>query len=467
VAQDTKAQASTPGTSESGANEIAADAYVFGYPLVLMDVTRRAMTAVPAPSKTSAPVNQFAHVREFPDASFTDVVSPNADTLYSSAWLDLAAEPMVLSVPETGKRYYLMELLDAWTNVFGSPGTRTTGNGKQDFAITGPKWTGTLPSGMTEIKAPTNMVWIIGRTQTNGKDDYAAVHAVQDQYALTPLSAWKTAYRPPTDVPVEANVDIKTPPVAQVAKMDAPAFFGRLNALMIANPPSAGDAPAIARFASVGVGPGRALDPKGLDSALDAGMKAAQMRIEGALRKPLGLLTNGWDVPPANTGRYETDYLLRALIATAGLGANIPGDAIYPHCTKDFDGEPLTGVTRYTMRFGKGALPPVKAFWSLTMYNATQAFVDNPLNRYAIGDRDKLASDEDGSVTLYIQHESPGADKESNWLPAPADSFNLVLRLYWPSEEILDGTWRPPAVEKEVEKKPEEEESELTPPARG
>ena len=174
---------------EAEARKLGIEAYVFGYPLVLMDVTRRVMTAVSKPAAGKAPANQIGHLREFPDYTFTDVVSPNADTLYSVSWIDVTKEPMVLSVPAAGTRYYLMQLLDGWTNVFASPGTRTTGGGKGDFAITGPGWRGTLPGGLREIKAPTGMIWMIGRTQTNGKADQPAVHAIQDQYRLTPLGA--------------------------------------------------------------------------------------------------------------------------------------------------------------------------------------------------------------------------------------------------------------------------------------
>jgi len=202
-----------PAPTEDEAAKIAEDAYVYGYPLVLTAVTTQLMTAVPKAGEHAAPINQFAHFQTFPDHTFTDVVSPNVDTLYSVAHLDLTKEPMVLSVPEMGKRYYLFQMLDAWTNVFASPGTRTTGNGKADFAIVGPGWKGKLPEGVQEIKAPPNQVTVGGRTQTNGKDDYAAVHAIQKQYKLTPLSAWGKEYTPPDNVPVEKGVDVKTPPV--------------------------------------------------------------------------------------------------------------------------------------------------------------------------------------------------------------------------------------------------------------
>jgi hypothetical protein len=437
--------------SADEAAEVAVEAYVFGYPLVLMDVTKQVSTAVPKPEGGKAPISQFAHLRAFPDYTFTEVVSPNADTLYSAAWLDLSKEPMILSVPDVGKRYYLMEMLDAWTNVFASPGTRTTGNGRGDFAIIGPQWKGKAPAGVKEIKSPTNMVWVIGRTQTNGKEDYAAVRAIQDQYKLTPLSAWGKEYTPQDNAPVAPGIDVKTPPVEQVAKMDAATFFARLNTLMKDNPPAAVDASALNRFTAIGVAPGTPFDLKSPDpdvaKSVEGSVKAAQAKMAAEARKPHGKKVNGWDVM-TNLGRYGTDYLFRSVVALVGLGANLPEDAIYPCATEDIDGLPLNGANRYVVHFPKGQLPPVNAFWSLTMYNSKQFFVQNPINRYAIGDRDKLKFNDDGSLTITIQHESPGKDKESNWLPAPADSFNMFMRMYWPKKEIVDGVWKAPGVER-------------------
>ena len=431
---------------------IGEDAYVFGYPLVLMDVTRSTMTATPKVGERKAPVNQFCHMKQFPDPTFTDVVSPNADTLYSSAWIDLTTEPIILSVPAMGDRYYLMEMMDGWTNVFSSPGTRTTGKDKGDFAIVGPGWKGKLPEGVQQIKSPTNMVWLVGRTQTNGEADYPAVHAIQKQYLLTPLSAWGKSYTPPDNVPVESGVDTKTPPVEQVAKMDAPTFFRRMTALMKGNPPSYADAGEMKRFASVGIVPGVAPNPQKYDLAVAEGLeqsvRAGQDKISAEAKKSLGKKVNGWDVM-MNLGRYGTDYLFRAVVALVGLGANLPEDAIYPRATTDTNGEPLVGTNRYTVQFPKGQLPPVGAFWSITVYNSKQLFVENRINRYAIGDRSKLKFNDDGSLTIYVQHESPGQDKESNWLPAPKDRFNFFMRLYLPKKEIIDGSWKMPPIKRE------------------
>jgi hypothetical protein len=430
--------------------KIAQEAYIFGYPLVLMDVTRQVGTACPSPTAMCAPINQFANMPAFPDHTFTDVVSPNADTLYSSAWLDLSKEPMVLSVPDTKGRYYVLQMLDAWTNVFASPGARTSGTGKGDFAIVGPVFKGKLPAGLKKIDSPTNLVWIIGRTQTNGQADYEAVHAIQKEYKLTPLSAWGKPYTPPTKVPVDSKVS-KEPPVEQVVKMDAQKFFGRLNALMEGNPPAAADAEAMKKFAAIGVVPGKKFSTQEMDPAakgtLEKGVKEAQQEIVAEAKKPHGKVVNGW-ILSYDLGSYGTKYLYRAAIAWVGLVANLPEDAIYPMTRVDGEGKPLTGKNKYIMHFTKDQIPPVKAFWSLTLYNDKQAFVENPLNRYAIGDRDKLKFNPDGSLDLYIQHASPDKDKESNWLPAPQDSFNLIMRLYWPKKPVLDGTWAPPPVKR-------------------
>jgi hypothetical protein len=445
-----------PETTQQPASDLATEAYIYGYPLVLMDLTRQAMTNVTKPGESAAPVNQLCNIRKFPDPTMTAVVSPNADTLYSFAFLDLSKEPMILSVPEMGKRYYLMEMLDAWTNVFAAPGTRTTGSGKSDFVIVGPTSKGSLPENMATlkvIKSPTSLVWIIGRTQTNGKEDYAAVNAIQDQYKLTPLSAWGKPYTPPSNVAVDPKVDMKTPPVEQVAGLDAKAFFSRLNAAMKDNPPATADNPALKSFASLGIAPGKPFDLKSLDAnlarQLEASVRNGQTRIIAEAKKPHGKAINGWEFM-SNVGSYGIDYLWRAVVALIGLGANLPEDALYPRATKDAEGQPLTGENEYVIRFSKDQLPPVGAFWSITLYNSKQFFVPNPINRYAIGDRDKLKFDDDGSLPIYVQNQSPGKEKESNWLPAPKDSFNLFMRLYWPKKEIIEGTWKPPQIKQEV-----------------
>lgn len=448
MAPHVRARQAFAGQTPSAEAKIAADAYIFGYPLVLMDTTRRLMTAVSRPNGSRAPINQFAHKRAFPDARFTDVVSPNADTLYSIAWLDLSAEPIVLSVPPMGDRYYVMQLLDAWTNVFASPGSRTTGSAKRDFAIVGPWWSGGLPPNVREIRSPTNIVWVVGRTETDGKSDCSQVHAIQNQYLLTRLSAWGDAHATSEQAHVDATVDSTLSPVEQVARMSAASFFDRLNLLMANNPPSQADARALAEFATIGVAPGRPFIENGHDNPIAAGVSAARDRLIAAAGRQPANRVNGWDVCPDNMGRYGTDYLVRAVVALMGLGANLRDDAIYQRATRDADGQLLNGANKYVVRFAKGALPPVRAFWSITLYNPQQRFIDNVLDRYAIGDRDNLTFGNDGSLVLYIQRESPGIAHSSNWLPAPEGPFTLLLRLYWPAKAILDGRWKPPAIEK-------------------
>jgi hypothetical protein len=237
--------------------------------------------------------------------------------------------------------------------------------------------------------------------------------------------------------------------------MDAATFFSRLNALMKDNPPAEADAPALKRFAAIGVAPGKTFDLKSMDPAVAAGIaggvRLMRRYLDGSARQARGKSVNGWDIT-TNLGRYGTDRSLRAIVAMVGLGANLPEDALYPRARVDAEGEPLTGANRYTLRFAKGQLPPARAFWSVTLYNTRNFLVENPIGRYALGDRDPLKFDEDGSLTLYIQHDSPGKDHEANWLPAPAGEFDLSLRLYWPKKEAADGTWQPPPVVRVTDK---------------
>jgi len=378
---------------------IAADAYVYAYPLVLMDITQRQMTAVPAPTPTGSPMNQFTHAPVFPDPTFVSVASANVDTLYSAAWLDLSPEPMVLSVPDTGGRYYLMPLFDAWTNVFASPGARTTGTGAGSFAVAGPNWDGDLPEAIQLIRAPTNMVWLVGRTQTNGPQDYAFVHSLQAQYTLTPLSQWGTDCVPPTGLPVDQEADRTTAPVAQVAAMPAESFWTRFADLMLQNPPAEVDAPMVHQLSRLGIVAGQPLEwtqlPSQVVDAIEAGSHEGLTRIETAGRNPAVEIKNTWAMA-YGLGNYGTNYLLRAGTAWLALGANLPEDAIYPSTRVDSTGQSLTGTNAYRLRFERDEIPPVEAFWSLTMYDEQQFLVPNSIDRYAIGDRDHLVFGADG-----------------------------------------------------------------------
>jgi hypothetical protein len=435
------------------AKSIAEEAYVFGYPLVTMEMTRRVMTNVREAFGTRAPMGQFVRMREYPSASFRDVTAPNADTLYTTTWLDVGKEPWVLSLPDANGRYYLFPMLDGWTNVFQVPGKRTTGTGPQKYAITGPGWKGVLPEGVVEYKSPTGMVWVLGRIYCTGTpEDYAAVHRLQDEISIVPLSFYGKPYKPVAGA-VDAKVDMTTPVRDQVNGMDSAAYFNLLAALMKDNPPAEADAPMLAKMARLGIAPGRRFDFDEFDPAVKQALQGVPKRSNEKIMahfKDAGENTNGW-VFTTKTGVYGTDYLQRALITAVGLGANRPQDAVYPTSSVDGRGEPYDGAYRYVMHFPKGQMPPVDGFWSLTMYNAEYFFVPNPINRYTLSLRDSLRENSDGSVDLYLQNENPGGDKGSNWLPAPEGRFVLMLRLYWPREtppSIVDGTWQIPAVRK-------------------
>jgi hypothetical protein len=393
-------------------------------------------------------MGQFVRMREYPTAAYRDVTAPNADTLYTVAWIDVSKEPWVFSVPDMKERYFLMPMLDGWTDVFQAPGKRTTGTKAKTYAITGPNWQGKLPSGVREYKSPTGLVWILGRIYCTGTpDDYKAVHALQDKFSLVPLSAYQKAYTPAPGR-VDPAVDMKTPVREQVNRMDAGSYFNLLAQLMKDNPPAKDDAPILARMAQIGIVPGQDFDIAKLDPAVAQGLqnvpKAGFEKIMAHF-KNAGVDVNGW-LFSTKTGLYGTDYLQRAFITAIGLGANRPQDAIYPTSEMAANGKHYDGANKYVIHFPKGQMPPVNGFWSLTMYDADYFFVQNPLNRYTLSSRSKFKTNKDGSVDLFIHNTSPGKGQESNWLPAPAGRFILMLRFYWPKDAIIDGTWKLPAV---------------------
>jgi hypothetical protein len=450
------AKAAADLAKEAEARALAIEGYVYAYPLVTMEMTRRIMTNVASPEGTRAPMGQFVRARTYPDASFRDVTAPNADTLYTTAWIDVSKEPWILSLPDMKGRYFLFPMLDGWTNVFQVPGKRTTGTKAQKYAITGPGWSGTLPEGVTEYKSPTGMVWILGRIYSTGTpQDYKDVHALQDQVSVVPLAAYGKPYTPEPGN-VDPAIDMKTAVREQVNAMDAAAYFKLFAELLKTNPPTGEDAPIAAKLAKIGVVPGQDFDAAKLEPAVAKGLagapKPAQELIMGWLKAGIAAgdlkLENGW-LFTTRTGLYGTSYLQRALITAIGLGANRPQDAVYPTSEGPDVLKKYSGDKKYVMRFAKGGLPPVDGFWSLTMYDKDYFFVANPLNRYTLSQRNKLKTNADGSVDLLIQHESPGRDKESNWLPAPKDEFILMMRLYWPKEKppsIIDGSWKIPEV---------------------
>jgi len=355
----------------AGLRDIAERAYIYAYPLVLLEATRGAQS-----------VNQFTHVPQFPRPDIRQIVRPNADTLYSTAWLDLAKEPILIHVPDSGGRFYLLQFMDAWTETFADPGKRTTGTTEAWFAVVGPNWKGTLPEHVTRLDAPTNIGWLLGRTQTNGASDYDNVHAFQRGMRMMPLSAYPNGELKLGSALAFGKSEGATPP-DRVKALEPGAFFAAFAQAMKANPPHAADSAMVLDLAQIGIVPGE-----------------------------------------------DFDY------------------AIYLNSSADGAGQPLSGSMRYRMHFDKAVLPPVRAFWSITAYDKDGYFIANPIHRYAIGDRDPLKFNPDGSLDIYFQSQNPGPEKESNWLPSGDGSFNLTIRLYWPDEAILNGTWHPPALER-------------------
>lgn len=450
---------------------IAAQAYIFGYPLMTFYITKGVLTNVPAginaPRKAFAyaPVNQFSNALNVQNSNATVVVGPNADMLFSTAFVDLVKEPMVLSVPDTRGRYYLMPMLDAWTDIFASPGKRTTGTGAGNFLIEGPNWKGMTPSGMAEYKSPTNLIWIVGRTMVNitSPTDVAAANAIQKQYKLTPLSAWGTSYTPPSNVPVDPTVNMTTPRT-QVNNManDPAKYFNLMAQLMVDNPPYAADAPIMVQLAQIGIVPGKPFDWNSLTSQVQSqiltGTKSALAQLQNLVKMAGSASqtssTNGWSIAyglanytnvPMKPNTFDA-YALRAYVSFVGFGANLPQDTLYPTSRVDANGQPYTGQKQYVLHFNSGQTPPYNGYWSLTMYNTDDYLIANPINRYSIGNRNPLKFNADGSLDIYIQNADPGPDKRSNWLPAPTGAFYVTLRVYWPQQAMLSGQWVPPGI---------------------
>ncbi len=437
--------------TENEAHAIGVDAYLYFYPLVTMELTRRQLTnQQPGPASLGGPINRFANIPAFPAADMRAVVRPNFDTLYSSGWLDLTKGPVVVSAPDTGGRYYLLPMLDMWTDVFASPGWRTTGTAAANFLVTPPGWSGTAPPDFTRIAAPTLYVWIIGRTKTDGPADYDAVHKIQAGYKITPLSQWGNEAVTP-EVKIDPDIDMKTPPKTQADTMPAGEYFALAAEILKLQPPHVTDQPIVAQLSRLGFEVGKSFDLNAADPAIQKGLASAPADAQALMRwkiPTLARVANYWSMNTDTMGVYGNYYLKRAIVAQLGLGANLPGDAIYPLNLGDSDGKPLDGANAYTIHFEKDQIPPVQAFWSITLYDDEGFQVANAINRFAVSSWMPFAYNTDGSLDLYFQNESPGAGKEANWLPAPNGPYNLTMRLYAPKSDALTGKWNPPPVMK-------------------
>ena len=434
---------------EDLAFSLATQAYIFGYPLAITAATTLIATNTPKPLPNAyAPINQFGHVAKLFTAADKDVVSSNVDTVYSSAFIDLKQGAALISVPDTGKRYYSMMLEDAYTNVFGYIGSRETGNGPGKYLVKGPGWKGEVPADVKKvITSPTPLVWVIGRTLVEDEADLVNVKKVQAGYTLKMVGPAidKTNFKKRWDFGEPGKI-----PVQVVDQLTWDKYYFWIGQLMKDNPPPVADSGLYAQFKNIGLTVENGFSLDGLSEAtkkgLERGYLAGKRVVKREALKTGATEANGWAYNMSQ-GKWGQDFILRAAIAFRSLGQNTPEEALYYNTRITGSGDQLNGANRYTITFKKDELPPVDAFWSITMYNAQNFFVDNPINRYAIGDRTKgLKIAKDGSLTIYIQHESPSEADTANWLPAPSGDFRLSLRLYNPQESVLKGEWKPAPV---------------------
>lgn len=428
---------------------LGVQATIWAYPLVITAATAQSLTATDKPLPSGrAPFNMFGHVSNLVTAANKEVVSPNADTVYSTAFVDLKQGAAQITVPNVGKRYYSLMLEDAYTNVFGYIGSRATGNKAGKYLIVGPGWKGKAPAGLKVIQSPTTLVWIIGRTLVDGDKDLPNVATIQQQYQIQMLPPVVD----PTPIKQRWNLQAKPSkmPVKQVDELDWKTYFTWAAQLVADNPPPAADNVLTSQFSLLGLSASAAFSAEHLTPAMQAGLErgyaAGRQIIKAEAMKIGSSESNGWAYN-LNAGKWGQDFNLRAAIAYRSIGQNTAEEALYLNTRKDGQGAQLSGSKRYSLTFAKGSLPPVDAFWSVTMYDGTNFFVDNVINRYAIGNRTEgLKFNADGSLTLYFQKDAPAGDQSSNWLPAPEGDFRLSMRLYVPQAAVLKGEWKPPAV---------------------
>ena len=423
--------------------ETLKEAYIYAFPLVLTDATKTLSTNTDGSMAGRAPVNQFNHAKKLADASFRTVVTPNVDTVYSQAWLDIGAEPLVYVLPETD-RFCNVQILDAWTN------TAAVLDKAGVYAIALPDWEGELPDGVTRVNVPTASVWSIARVVLSGDEDLPHVYAIQEQMQLLPLSAYgqEERYTVPQGRYVKENDFV---PVNKVLSMTPGEFFNTANTLMQANPPADADRELLEKLSAIRVGAGMTFD----DSLLgeDAAERWAQM-LQG-LRATLSADSakyaqklGQWRYYGKPIGDFGTAYAYRAMVALVGLGANTVDVAIYPKTAVDETGAALSGEKTYTLHFA--SLPPTRAggFWSVTAYGADDFLIDNPIHRYCINDRSAFELNEDGTLDLVLSRKAP--ENMANWLPVSDGGFHLFLRIYVPDMDALDA-WQPPVIREQQE----------------
>ncbi|QLG41648.1 DUF1254 domain-containing protein [Paenibacillus sp. FSL W7-1088] len=417
-------------SQEQLAYSLGVQAYIYGYPLVVMEQTRQMAL------KTRAPLNQFYYSSKLASPQYHDIVTPNSNTLYFSAWLDLSKGSVVLNVPaNTDDRYYTVQMLDAYTNTFRNVSNRTTKNKAEQFTIVGPAGSSNVTK--TSIQTPTPIVWLLGRVQVNGEEDLNRAAAFEKQFTLSA----------PTRNPSSGITDDSSLNQMSSMKNDPLAFYKIMTEQIRQNPPPACDAVLLDQFKLVGIDPAKGFEPADLNAATKAGLLRAAKDAQGIITNSVQSIptTNGWYIGH-NIGTYGNQFLLRAVVAYSGLGANVPQEELYARAFVDQNGEKLQGKQRYVLHFNPNDLPQVTGFWSLTLYGSDFYLVDNAIRRYSIGDLTKgLLYNPDGSLDIYIQPSAPEG-KESNWLPAPPGEFNLVLRMFAPKPSMLKREYEVPPV---------------------
>lgn len=418
--------------------ETVEDAYVYAFPLVLMDATETSATNTEEAVTGKAPVNQFIHSVALANAQFRNVVTPNVDTIYSQVWYDLSEEPMVYELPETD-RFCKVQVLDGWTN------TAAVLDKAGAYAITLSTWEGELPEGVTRIDVPTSMAWSITRIVLSGEEDLPNVYAIQEKMKLMPLSDYISGdtYEPPRGSYSEENDYI---PVDKVLSMDPITFFNKANELMVKNPPAAADKEMLEKIAAVNVGPGMEFDTSVLTGYVAENWKTMLTEIRIKLIKEgqkFSKKLGQWDYFGEPIGDFNTEYAYRALVALAGLGANTVEVALYPKIEQDADGNTLTGEKSYLLHFESYPQVLEGGFWSVTAYGDDDFLIDNPVDRYCINDRSDLQANDDGSVDVILSEDAP--ENTTNWLPVGDGGFHLYMRIYTPDMDALE-TWMAPTI---------------------
>lgn len=418
--------------------ETIEEAYVYAFPLVLMDATMGSATNTEEVKVGKAPVNQFMHEKALKDAQFRNVVTPNVDTVYSQVWYDLSEEPMIYVLPETD-RFCKVQILDAWTN------TPAVLDKAGAYAIALSSWEGELPEGVTRVDIPTSLAWSITRTVLSGEEDLPNVYGIQNGMKLLPLSAYVAGgeYQAPKG---SYSEEMNYVPINKVLSMDPVTFFNTANELMIKNPPAEADMGMMEKIAVVNVGPGLKFDASVLGSnakekwtSMLQGIRKILLPKVQQFSKKLGQ----WSYFDSPIGDFGTEYAFRALVAIAGLGANPVYVALYPKTETDADGNMLTGEKNYVLHFNSEPQVLEGGFWSITAYGDDDFLIDNPIDRYCVNDRSGLKTNEDGSIDIILSKNAP--EDTANWLPVCEGGFHLFLRIYTPDMNALE-TWIAPVI---------------------